>query len=169
MRTLDSTPQSLVQSTSSSTRPSHIPLKRSDIAATLLYSLASNISFHTHGDDGIIASNNETIDLCPKAEEVFGDNVVRTLEMTLNSAPRSSVPSTSHSTRPSHISKRSNTTTTLVNSLMSNTSLHTYGDDGIIASDDETEDLCSKAEEVSRDNVVRTLGMRLNSAPQSSV
>ncbi|XP_050259221.1 uncharacterized protein LOC126704248 [Quercus robur] len=169
VRMLDSTPQSSVQSTSSSTRPSHIPSKRSDTAATLLYSLASSISFHTHGDDGIIASNDETKDLCPKAKEVSEDNVVRTLEAMLDSAPRSLVRSTSHSTRPSHISKRSNIATTLVDSLTSSTSLHTHGDDGIISFDDKTEDLCQKAKEVSGDNVVRTSGTRLDSAPRSSM
>ena len=90
--------------------------------------------------------------------------------MRLNSSPRSLVRNMSRLTTPSHIpSKRSDTATTLIDSLTSSTSFHTHGDDGIIASDDETEDLCSKAEKVSRDNVVRTLGMRLNSAPQSSV
>ena len=70
---------------------------------------------------------------------------MRTLKTMLDSAPRSSVRSTSHSTRPSHISKRSNTATTLVDSLTPSTSLHTHRDDGIITLDDETEDLCPKA------------------------
>ena len=89
-----------------------------------------------------------------------------TLGTRLDSAPRSSMRSLSHSTRPSHIpSKRSNTTATLVDSLTSSISFHSHGDDGIIAFDDKTEDLCPKAEKVSGDNVVRML----DSAPQSSV
>ena len=165
---LNSAPQNSMRSTSRSTRPSHIPSKRSDTTATLVDSLTSNIGFHSHGDDGIIVSDDETEDLCPKVEEAFQDNVVRTPRMRLNSAPRSSVRNTSHSATPSHIpSKRSDTAATLIDSLTSNTSFHTHGDDGIIASNNETEDLCPKAEEVSGDNVVRTSGTRLNSAPQN--
>ena len=139
---------------SHSTRPSHIPSKRSDTTTTLVDSLTSNTSFHSHGDDGIIAFDDKTEDLCPKAKKVFGDNVVRTLD----SASQSSVRSTSRSTRPSHMYP-----------LASSTSFHTHGDDGIIASDDETKDPCLKVEEVFRDNVVRTLETMLDSAPRSLV
>ena len=165
---LDSTPQSSMQSTSRSTRPSHIPSKRSDTVATLVDSLTSSTSFHTHGDDGIIASNVETEDLCPKAKKAFGENVLTTLGTRLDLAPQSSVQSTFHSTRPSNIhSKRSDTAATLVDSFTSSTSFLALGDDGFIAFDDKTRDLCPKAKVVSRDNVVRTLGMRLDSTPPS--
>ena len=136
-----------------------------DIRGPMLSQKIYGESIDTHGD-GIIASNEETEELCPKDEEISGENVERTPGTRLNSAPRSSVQNTSHSTIPSHIpSKRSNTAATLIDSLTFSTSLHTHGDDGIIASNDEIEDLCPKAEEVSRDDVVRTL----DSAPQSSV
>ena len=73
---------------------------------------------------------------------------------------------TSRSTIPSHIpSKRLDTVATLIDSLTFSTNLHTHGDDGIIASDEKIEDLCPKAEEVSRDIVMATLGTRLDSAP----
>ena len=49
-------------------------------------SLTSSISFHTHGDDGIIASDDETEVLCPTAEEFFRDNVVRTSRTRFDSA-----------------------------------------------------------------------------------
>ena len=110
-------------------------------------SLTSNISFHSHGDDRIIAFDDKTKDLCPKAKKVSGDNVVRTLDL----ASQSSVRSTSRSTKPNHMY-----------SLASSTSFHTHGDDKIIASNDETTDLCPKAEEVFGDNVVRTLEMMLD-------
>ena len=84
---LDSTPQNLMRSTSGSTRPSHILSKRSDTTATLIDSLTSNTSFHTHGDDGIIASDEKIEDLCPKAEEVSSDIVMATLGTRLDSAP----------------------------------------------------------------------------------
>ena len=84
---LDSAPRSSMRCTSRSTRPSHIPSKRSDTVTTLMDSLTSSTSFPTHGDDGIIASNVETGDLCPKAEKVSGDNVVRTSKTRLDSAP----------------------------------------------------------------------------------
>ncbi|KAL4634077.1 hypothetical protein ACB092_04G171300 [Castanea dentata] len=167
---LDSAPRSSMQNTSHSTTPSHIPSKRSDTTATLVDSLTTSTGFHSHGDDGIIASDDKTEDLCPKAEEVFQENVVRTPGTTLNSTPQSSVRNTSRSTTPCHIpSKRSNTAATLIDSLTSNTSFHTHGNDGIIASNNKTEDLCPKAKEVSGENVVRTLGTRLDLAPQSSV
>ncbi|KAF3962701.1 hypothetical protein CMV_012822 [Castanea mollissima] len=169
-RTHDSAPRSSVRSTSSSNKSSRIPLKRSNTTETLVDSLTSSIIFHTHGDNGIIASDDETEDLFQKAEEVSRDNVVRTSGTRLDSAPRSSMRSTSHSTRPSHIpSKRLDTITSLIDSLTSDTSFHTHGDDGIIASNNKTEDLCPKAKEVSGDNVVRTLGTRLNLAPQNLV
>ena len=149
---LDSTPRSSMQCTSRSTRPSHIPSKRSDTVATLVDSLTSNTSFHTHGDDEIISSNVETEDLCPKAEKAFGENVLRTLRTRLDLAPQSSMQSTSHSTRPSNIPlKRSDTVATLVDSFTSSTSFLALGDDGFIAFDDETRDLCPKAKEVSGD------------------
>ena len=148
---LDSTPRSSMQCTRS-TRPSHIPSKRSDTVATLVDSLTSSTSFHTHGDDEIISSNVETEDLCPKAEKAFGENVLRTLRTRLDLAPQSSMQSTSHSTRPSNIpSKRSDTVATLVDSFTSSTSFLALGDDGFIAFDDETRDLCPKAKEVSGD------------------
>ena len=53
--------------------------------------------------DGIIASNEETEELCPKEEEVSGDNVVITSGTRLNLAPPSSARSTSRSTQPSPI------------------------------------------------------------------
>ena len=149
---LYSTPRSSMQSTSRSTGPNHIPSKRSDTVATLVDSLTSSTSFHTHGDDEIISSNVETEDLCPKAEKAFGENVLRTLRTRLDLAPQSSMQSTSHSTRPSNIpSKRLDTVATLVDSFTSSTSFLALGDDGFIAFDDETRDLCPKAKEVSGD------------------
>ena len=128
-----------------------------DIRGPMLSQKIYGESIDTHGD-GIIVSNEETEELFPKDEEVSRDNVERTPGTRLNSAPQSSVQNTSRSTIQSHIpSKRSNTATTLIDSLTFSTSLHTHGDDGIIASNDKTKDLCPKAEEVSGDNVVRTL------------
>ena len=69
-----------MRNTSRSTIPSHIPSKRLDTVATLIDSLTFSTNLHTHGDDGIIASDDETEDLCLKVEEVSGDNVVRTLD-----------------------------------------------------------------------------------------
>ena len=68
---LNSTSRSSMRSTSRSTRPSHIPSKRSDTIATLVDSLTSIIGFHLHGDDWIIAFDDEIEDLCRKAEEAF--------------------------------------------------------------------------------------------------
>ena len=167
---LDSAPRSSMRCTSRSTRPSHIPSKRSDTVTTLMDSLTSSTSFPTHGDDGIIASDDKTEDLCLKARELSCENVMRTSKTRLDLTPRSSMQSLSRFARPSHIpSKRSDTVATLVDSLTSSTSFHTHGDDGIIASNVETGDLCPKAEEVSGDNVVRISETRLDSAPQSSM
>ncbi|KAL4634075.1 hypothetical protein ACB092_04G171100 [Castanea dentata] len=162
-------PPSSARSTSHSTQPSRIPSTRSPIAATVVDSLASSTSVYTHGDDGIIAFDGETEELCPKAEEVSGNNVVITSGTRLGLAPPSSARSTSHSTQPSRIpSTRSPIAATVVDSLASSTSVYTHGDDGIIAFDGETEELCPKAEEVSGGSVVRTSGTRTDSAPPSS-
>ena len=106
--------------------------------------------------DGIIASNEETEELCPKDEEVSGDNVVITSGMRLNLAPPSSTRSTSHSTQPSPIpSARSHTAATSTGSLTTSSSVHPHvddgiiaSDDGIIASDDKTEEVYPKAEDL---------------------
>ena len=138
-----------------------------DIRGPIL-SQISGESVDTNGEE-IIASNEETEELCPKDEEVSGDNVVITSGTRLDLAPPSSARSTSHSTQPSCIpSTRSRIAATLVDSLTSSTSVYTHGDDGIIAFDGETEELCPKAEEVFRGSVVRTSGMRIDSAPPSS-
>ena len=63
---LDLAPRSLMRSTSRSTRPSHIPSKRSETIATLVDSLTSSIGFHSHGDD-----DDEITDLYPKVEKAF--------------------------------------------------------------------------------------------------
>ena len=132
-------------------------------------SFTSSTSFLALGDDGFIAFDDKTRDLCPKAEEVSRDNVVRTSGMRLDSTPPSFARSMSHSTQLSHIpSMRSRTATTLVDSMTSGTSVHTHGDDGIIAFDGETEELSRKVEEVSGGSVLRTLGTRLDLAPPSS-
>ena len=69
---LDSTPPSLARSISHSIQLSRIPSMRSRTATTLVDSMTSRTSVHTHGDDGIIASNVETEDLCPKAKRLLG-------------------------------------------------------------------------------------------------
>ncbi|XP_050258020.1 uncharacterized protein LOC126703144 [Quercus robur] len=106
--------------------------------------------------DGIIASNEETEELCPKVEEVSGDNVVITSGTRLDLAPPSSARSTSRSTQPSPIpSARPHTATTSTGSLTSSSSVHPHvddgiiaSDDGIIASDDKTEEVYRKAEDL---------------------
>ncbi|KAK9995733.1 hypothetical protein SO802_020419 [Lithocarpus litseifolius] len=136
-----------------------------DIRGPIL-SQISGESVDTNGDE-IIASNEETKELCPKDEEVSGDNVVITSGTRPDLAPPSSARSTSHSTQPSP-STRSRIAATLVDSLTSSTSVYTHGDDGIIAFDGETEELCPKAEEVTGGSVVRTSRTRTDLAPPSS-
>ena len=144
---LDLAPPSSARSTSHSTQPSCIPSTRSRIAATLVDSLTSSTSVYTHGDDGIIAFDGETKELCPKAEEVFRGSVVRTSGMRIDSAPPSSSRSTSRSTQLSPIpSTRSRTVATLAGSLTPSSSVHPHVDDGIIASDYKTEEVYPKAE-----------------------
>ena len=99
--------------------------------------------------DGIIASNEETEELCPKVEEVSGDNVVITSGTRLDLAPPSSARSTSRSTQPSPIpSARPHTATTSTGTLTSSSSVHPHVDDGIIASDEKTEEVYPKAEDL---------------------
>ena len=106
--------------------------------------------------DGIIASNEETEELCPKVEEVSGDNVVITSGTRLDLAPPSSARSTSRSTQPSPIpSARPHTAATSTGSLTTSSSVHPHvddgiiaSDDGIIASDDKTEEVYPKAEDL---------------------
>ncbi|XP_065637875.1 uncharacterized protein LOC111993195 [Quercus suber] len=136
-----------------------------DIRGPIL-SQISEESVDTNGDE-IIASNEETEELCPKDEEVSGNNVAITSGARLDLAPPSSAQSKSHSTQPSP-STRSRIAATLVDSLMSSTSVYTHGDDGIIAFDGETEELSPKVEEVSGGSVMRTSGTRTDSAPPSS-
>ncbi|XP_075660535.1 uncharacterized protein LOC142630426 isoform X1 [Castanea sativa] len=146
---LDLAPPSSARSTSHSTQPSCIPSTRSPIAATVVDSLTSSTSVYTHGDDGIIAFDGETEELCPKAEEVSGGSVVRTSGTRTDSAPPSSARSTSRSTQPSPIpSTRSCTAATLAGSLTSSSSVHPHVDDGIIASDYKTEEVYQKAEDL---------------------
>ena len=95
---LDSTPPSLARSISHSIQLSRIPSMRSCTATTLVDSMTSRTSVHTHGDDGIIAFDGETEELFRKVEEVSGGSVVRTLGTRLDLAPPSSTRSTSHST-----------------------------------------------------------------------
>ncbi|KAK9995729.1 hypothetical protein SO802_020415 [Lithocarpus litseifolius] len=56
----DLAPPSSAQSMSRSTRPSHIPPKRSSTVATPAVPLTSNTSAHTHGDYQIIAPDDKT-------------------------------------------------------------------------------------------------------------
>ena len=106
-------------------------------------------SVHTHGDDGIIAFDGETEELSRKVEEVSGGSVLRTLGTRLDLAPPSSTRSTSRSTQPSPIpSTRSRTVATLAGSLTSSSCVHPHGDDGIIASDDNTEEVYPKAKDL---------------------
>ena len=83
---LDLAPPSSTQSTSRSTQPSPIPSTRSCTTATLAGSLLSSSNVHPHGDVGIIASDNKTEEVYPKAEdlEVFEGIVYTNSEAPFN-------------------------------------------------------------------------------------